>query len=442
MPTTLERGASRAPDATGARQAARRAMPAAGVRSEGTPAPAGCPVHGPAAARRSQPPGEPIRLGTPDFERISSDTVVVRSAALARAVLRAGDVAVQDGFRVRDIAKSPVKLRSPVLFQDGEEHRAQRTAIARFFTPKAAKENYRPVMEALTAELMAELRSKGRADLAQMAMRLAVSVAAQVVGLTNSREPGMHARLDAFLSKGTATFSWRPDKLIAFLRLQSAVMRFFRVDVKPAIDARRQHPKDDVISHLISQDVKDRDILIEAITYGAAGMVTTREFISIAAWHLLDDDELRRRYLAGDEEERQRLLAEVVRVEPVVGHLQRRLTGQLELSTEAGPVTLPAGTVIDIDVRAANFDPAAVGEHPACLAPEREIKAKGVQPFALSFGDGHHRCPGSYLALEEADVFLHELMAIEGLRIERPPTVTYNDLVKGYELRDFVLRID
>src|SRR5690606_886096 len=237
------------------------------------------------AARRSQPPGEPIRLGTPDFERISSDTVVVRSAALARAALRAGDVAVQDGISVRDVAKSPAKLRAPVLFQDGEEHRAQRTAIARFFTPKAAKERYRPVMESLTAELIAEIRANGRADLSAMAMRLAVSVAAQVVGLTNSQEPGMHARLDAFRSKGTATFSWRPDKLIAFLRLQRAIMHFFRVDVKPAIEARRANPKDDVISHLLSQDVKDRDILIEAITYGAAGMVTTREFISIAAWH-------------------------------------------------------------------------------------------------------------------------------------------------------------
>src|SRR5690606_9668829 len=172
MPTILERTAPSAPDPSGAREEARR---------EATSA-AGCPVHGPAAARRSQPPGEPIRLGTPDFERISSDTVVVRSAALARAVLRAGDVAVQDGFRVRDIAKSPVKLRSPVLFQDGEEHRAQRTAIARFFTPKAAKEHYRPVMEALTAELIEEIRARGRADLSEMAMRLAVSVAAQVVG--------------------------------------------------------------------------------------------------------------------------------------------------------------------------------------------------------------------------------------------------------------------
>lgn len=435
MPTMLERPAPGAPAGAGVPGRAKDAA------ASPTPAQGACPVHGGAAARRSQPPTEPLHLGTPDFERRRDGTVVVRSMALARAVLRAGDVAVQDGFRVREIAKSPVPLRPPVLFQDGDEHRAQRTAIARFFTPKAAKEQYRPVMEALTDEIVAELRASGRADLAQLAMRLAVAVASQVVGLTDSTQPGMHARLDAFLSRGSATFSWRPDKLVAFLRLQSAVMRFFRLDVKPAIEARRVQPKDDVISHLLSQGAKDRDILIEAITYGAAGMVTTREFISIAAWHLLDDDALRRRYLASDETERQRLLAEVVRLEPVVGHLQRRLTGELLLDTAEGPVTLPAGTVIDIDVRSANLDPAAVGEHPACLAADREIVAKGVQPFALAFGDGHHRCPGSYLALEEADVFLHRLLSVEGLRIERPPTMTFNDLVKGYELRDFVLRL-
>src|SRR5690606_31608955 len=177
------------------------------------------------------------------------------------------------------------------------------TAIAHFFTPKAAKERYRPVMERLTEELVAELERTGRADLSTMAMRLAVSVAAQVVGLTDSRRPGMHARLDAFLSVGPAPLSWRPSDIWRFLRLQGGILKFFGVDVKPAIAARRAEPRDDVISHLIKQGAADRDILIEAITYGAAGMVTTREFIAMAAWHMLDDPALLQRYVAGEEQE-------------------------------------------------------------------------------------------------------------------------------------------
>src|SRR5690606_8530217 len=149
-------------------------------------------------------------------------------------------------------------------------------------------------MEQLTDELLAELQRDGKADLSTMAMRLAVSVASQVVGLTNSRRPGMHARLDAFLSVGPAPLSWRPADVLRFVRLQSGVLRFFNMDVKPAIAARRAEPRDDVISHLIAQGAADRDILIEAITYGAAGMVTTREFISMTAWHMLDDEVLLR----------------------------------------------------------------------------------------------------------------------------------------------------
>src|SRR5690606_25316498 len=115
-----------------------------------------------------------------------------------------------DGFGVSEIARSPVELRPPVLFQDGDAHRSQRTAIAHFFTPKAVDERYRPVMEELTEEIIGELLSAGKADLSAMAMRLAVSVAAQVVGLTDSRRPGMHARLDAFISLGASPLTWRP----------------------------------------------------------------------------------------------------------------------------------------------------------------------------------------------------------------------------------------
>jgi cytochrome P450 len=70
------------------------------------------------------------------------------------------------------------------------------------------------------------------------------------------------------------------------------------LDVQPAIKARRRQLQEDVISHLISQGYNDTEILTECVTYAAAGMVTTREFISVAAWQLLEQPALRTRYLA------------------------------------------------------------------------------------------------------------------------------------------------
>lgn len=407
----------------------------------GHSAASGCPYHGAAAQRLTARPGT-TSTPAPDFERHPDGGVTVRSVALARAVLRASDSTKQNGFSINQADKSPVKLRPPVLFQDGEEHRAQRTAIARYFTPKAVAENYRPIIERYTDELIEELREKRVVDLAEVSLRLAVSIAGQVVGLTDSQRPGMARRLEAFLSGGGgASLSWRPRELLRFLKLQAAIMRFFRNDVKPAIAARRQVPKDDVISHLLSQGAKDGDILIEAITYGAAGMATTREFISVAALHFLTDDDLRSDYVNGTPAERQKILSEILRLEPVVGALFRKVLGELTLDTADGPVTLPHGTAITVDVMSANADETAVGPHPLCLDPQRQMLVKGVQPTVMSFGDGTHRCPGSFLALEESDIFLHRLMSQPGLRIAKEPDMRFNDLVESYELRDFMVEL-
>jgi cytochrome P450 len=76
---------------------------------------------------------------------------------------------------------------------------------------------------------------------------------------------------------------------------------FFWLDVKPAIKAHRRTPKANVISHLIAQNYTDVDILTEYLTFAAAGMATTREFISVAAWHFLEQPELRAHYLVAPE---------------------------------------------------------------------------------------------------------------------------------------------
>jgi cytochrome P450 len=86
--------------------------------------------------------------------------------------------------------------------------------------------------------------------------------------------------------------------------------------VKPAIRARRRRPSADVISQLLQQGFNDLEILTEALTYAAAGMATTREFITMAAWHLLDEPDLRNRYLIAERVEREAILHEILRLDP------------------------------------------------------------------------------------------------------------------------------
>ena len=79
------------------------------------------------------------------------------------------------------------------------------------------------------------------------------------------------------------------------------MLGFYVHDITPALRARRKAPGDDILSELIARRASWRMILTECMTYAAAGMVTTREFIVMAAWHLFERPELRADFLAGDE---------------------------------------------------------------------------------------------------------------------------------------------
>jgi cytochrome P450 len=364
----------------------------------------------------------------------------IHSFELVRCILRGGHTR-QAGFNAELLARTPRLMRQPILYQDGKTHQEQRRQTARFFAPKMVRQHYREMMEQLADSLVTRLQLAGKADLSQLTLELAVRVAAEVVGLTDSPLPGMPARLDAFFQNELRPFRWTPRELWSFLRVQRRILTFFFLDVRPAIRARRRQPREDLISHLIAQGYSEREILTECVTFAAAGMITTREFISVATWHLLEKPDLRARYLVASEEERYAILGEILRLEPVVGHLYRRAATDLRLEYQGQSYVIPQGALIDLHIHSANVDPQIVGEQPLLLCPGRELNEGRVSPELMSFGDGPHRCPGSYIATQETDILLQRLLALDGLRIERQPDLTWNKLVTGYELRKFLITL-
>lgn len=383
----------------------------------------------------------PEALDLPALEVDAQGVWHVRSFDAVRAILRAEETR-QAGFKAEMVNRMDRKMTPPVLFQDGEAHHHQRRMIARFFTPKTTNEKYRQMMEEFADGVLNELRTKKRADLSKLSMTMAVKVAAQVVGLTNSLLPGIDRRIDAFFAGGDMDFKWTPRAIFSLLRRQLTVLQFLYLDVSPAIKVRRKEAREDVISHLVTQGATTPEILTECITYGAAGMVTTREFICIAAWHMLENPELRNYYLNSSEEKRYNLLQETLRLEPVVGNLTRRATADITLDVDGRSMTIPAGALIDLHIGTANLDLSVVGEEPRAICPERLIHAEKTTPALLSFGDGAHRCPGAYIAIQESDIFLRKLLKIDGLRIERAPALSWGELTQGYEFRKFILTVE
>ncbi|MDT5042009.1 MAG: hypothetical protein QOE51_2994 [Actinoplanes sp.] len=391
--------------------------------------PAETPVNSKRKVERGElTPGCPAHAGPDDVWK-------VQDFGTARAMLRHTETR-QAGFGIDQTARIGGKMRMPVLFRDGVEHREHRRQTAKYFTPKKVDSSYRELMGRLADEQCDLLCRRGEADLSQLSFRLAVAVAAEVIGLTKSG-PGMAKRLDRFFEERGGTPGWRnPKAVYKQWRANLNMALFYWRDVRPAVVARKAESRDDLISHLLGEGCTKAEILGECVTFAAAGMITTREFITVVAWHLFSDDALRLAYLEGTEKERVAILHEILRLEPVVANLFRRTTAEIQV----GDVTIPAGARVDIGVAAANVDPAAVGADPGAVCPARPV-ADGFGDAGLSFGDGPHRCPGAYIAIQETDIFLTKLFALPGLTLVQEPTTRIRPEIASYELVGMRLKV-
>jgi cytochrome P450 len=400
----------------------------------------GCPYHAEIAAVETDERKSAAMAANSDarVRKLANGGIKVDSFALTRKILRGGGTQ-QAGFMAELVMRATAKGSTPVLFQEGEVHQKQRTATARFFAPRIVTTRYRDLMDRLSEGLIERLRAKGRADLSELSLEMAVAVAAEIIGLTDSSLAGMSARLNSFFTHGDSHKIGKLRYAFHLFLNNFALLGFFWMDVKPAIRARRRERKEDVISYLIDQGYSDTEILTECMTYGAAGMVTTREFIVMAAWHLMERDTLRQQFVETDEAGRIAILEEILRLEPVVGALYRRAAQDLEIDHDGETIRIRAGTLVEMDIRAANADPAVAGECPYQLKPERGDK-KAMQS-QMSFGDGNHRCPGATVALQETAIFLDRLFRLRGLRLQEGPVLAWNTLTVGYELRDAILTV-
>lgn len=358
----------------------------------------------------------------------------------ARAVLRSLGTK-QAGFKGELLDRMPASVRRPILYQEGNEHLEQRKQTARFFTPKAVA-TYHPIMEEVADALIQTLQQHKRADLRVLNLAMAMKVVSEVVGLTDSLIPGIDKRLDVFLADAEYIGNSKIKHALYLINNRLNVLLFFLVDVKPSVRARRRQPKEDLISYLLSKNYSDWEIFTESITYGAAGMATTREFMALALWHLLDQPKLRERYMQAGEDERHAILQEILRLEPIVAQLKRRAVEDIVLSSAGQQITIRKGELVIVDVQSVNADSSLVGDNPHAICPMREMHKQVVMPSVVSFGDGHHRCPGAYVALQESDVLLRRLLALPGLHIQRKPDVNWSTTASGPELRNFIIAID
>ena len=361
----------------------------------------------------------------------------VSSFAAAREVLRARNSTIQAGFTAEFIP-SGIFHHRPILIADGPEHDERRRLVARFFAPKVLQQRHGERLHEAAAEVIAQHASTaGHLVVDDAALLYTVTVTAEIVGLTASNMSRMARRLEKFFRQPALDRSRkdlgrsRKQWMQAAWRGVVPLVGFYFADVLPAIRQHRRNPRPDVITHLLDEGCTRADILVECVTYGTAGMVTTREFITMATWHLLDRPELAARFVVAESAERGAILAEIIRLEPPVGHLYRRMTADLSPHQ--------TGDLVDLDIRSVNTDPEVMGENPLQLCPGRDLP-KGVGAVGMTFGDGAHACPGQHLALMEAGALILEILR-QRPEIISEPVLSWDDLIEGYKLRGLTLRL-
>lgn len=361
---------------------------------------------------------------------------------------------VVDGFWAgREILRSPkvrqagasadeIDLSNPgdisFFFLDGDEHRKRRGAVAGMFAPKTIVSRHQAVMNRTMDAIVAKLQS-GPQALDELSWQMAVDVAAEIIGLTNSdSNENLARRVKAVLDSSMERKPGWLNGIIFHVTRLIRVGSLWKNDLAPAIAARRKDLKDDVISFMVKENYSKKGIIVEAMSYGGAGMMTTREFIVMCAWHLFEKPELLQRFLTEGEEMQFAVLEEILRLEPVASLLHRRAAEAVE-SAQGGD--LADGEMVCINLRAANTDEAITGPCPYELDPDRAKRMKVAGPY-LSFGDGPHRCPGAQVALHETRIFLDRMFRLPGIRLVSQPDISWNPYIQGYELRGAVVMCD
>ncbi|MDB5723975.1 MAG: cytochrome [Novosphingobium sp.] len=361
---------------------------------------------------------------------------VIGSFASAREVLRSPKVVQAGGAEMVDLSK-PNDIS--FFFLDGDVHRKRRAAVAGLFAPKTIATRHKAVMEKTMDAIVAEFRARGSAPLDELSWQMAVNVAAEIIGLTDSdSNANLANRIKAVLDSSADRKPGRLGTWVFNAKMLIRAGKFYKYDMVPAIAARRANPKDDVISHMVKENYTKKGMIMECLSYGGAGMMTTREFIVMCAWHMFEKAELLARFLNGPEDDQMAILEEILRLEPVASMLHRKTT---EPTVSAQGDKAEQDEVLCISIRGANTDEAITGPCPYELDPDRAKRMKVVGPY-MSFGDGPHRCPGAQVALHETRLFLDRMFRLPGIRLVSEPTVLWNSFIQGYELRGAVVACD
>lgn len=285
----------------------------------------------------------------------------------------------------------PIMGRTLLELQ-GAEHRTRRALVSPSFRVKLLERWRDDLIAVVVDDLINQFAARGRADLVrEFTFAFPVHVIARVMGLPRE-DCERFQRLSIELLN--VFYQW--DRGIAASTL---LKDYFR----EILAQRRSEPRDDLISTLAESEIDgtrltDEEIFAFLLLILPAGFETTYRASGNLLLGLLTQPTLLER-VRTDRSLLDGAVNEALRWEPPIASVMRVAARDCEL---AG-ITIPAGTMVNVSIAAANRDPARFPD-PDRFDPTRT----NIQH--LTFGAGPHLCLGAHLARMETTVAVNALL--------------------------------
>ena len=308
-------------------------------------------------------------------------------------------------------ATPPGAPRIPIpypLMLDPPLHHVYRQPLQTAFSPTTVM-GLADSIRTLAAELIDAIVPTGRCEfMAAVAEPLPVKVFLRMFGLPLERLPEYRALVRESLAQQADS---SPEAGMKRLIRLVAIMR-------DELLARRDDPRDDLISLLWSVDIGGRPMSIDdvenyAVLLFIAGLDTVMNSMGYAAHHLACDPDLQARLRADPS------LIPIAAEEMLRCYSFVVVPRRVNRDTSFRGVAFKADDRVMLHIPAANLDPAAYPD-PGRYDLDRDSKSH------VAFNAGPHRCLGAHLARLELHVFYEELLKrLPTFRLDPQRPTTY-----------------
>jgi cytochrome P450 len=314
-------------------------------------------------------------------------------------------------------------LPPTLIRSDPPDHdRLRRLQMRPFGPPHSPRriESLRASLQDLAHELIDGLVGETEIDVVErVSYPLPVSAICRVLGVPHEDEPKFHTWAEAIVaSAGTAN---------PLQGGEDDPRRALAIYMAGLVEARKNEPKDDMISGLVHDDdpegpIAPGELIVGTVLLLVAGHETTVNLISNGMLTLLRNPELFDE-LRADPSLYPTLIEEVLRFEPPIQMLPQRTP--VSDIVVAG-TTIPKGAHIELMLASANRDPERFPD------PERFIPGRRNNEH-LGFGSGIHSCFGAPLARLEGQFALRALVErLDNPRlVEDPPPYRPSPVLRG-----------